>query len=105
MKSIISLSVLFSLLLLGFAALDLANVIWQYNKHLGEPYDLYSWTGVSVVGGVISFSCLSGWFIWIKSKNMTAPWQKAALVQLFLSLSALAIFAFVFIGPYGTVRT
>jgi hypothetical protein len=104
MKFIVSLSLLFSVLLLGFVVLDLAVVISQYNKHLAEPYDLYSWFGVSVVGGVISLTCASSWLVLRKSKGMTLLWQKAALLQFVIPLIALAILLFIFVGPYATVR-
>ena len=104
MKALVTTSMFLAVLLLGFALLDLTVVISQYYKHLGEPYDLYSWFGVSVVGGVIILSCFGGWYVWRRSKSMSRHWQKLASLQFILLLVALATFAFVFIGPFGMVR-
>ena len=79
MKALITISMLLSVLLLGFALLDLSVVISQYYKHLGEPYDLYSWFGVSVVGGVI---VLFWWVVCL------APFKKHVTVLAKVSIAS-----------------
>lgn len=104
MKPLVATSLFVSVLLLGFSLLDLSVVISQYYKSLGEPYPLYSRFGVRVVGSFMVLSCLGGWFVWRASKRMSKAWHNLALIQFILLLAAVAIFAFVFIGPFGEVR-
>lgn len=104
MKARIVICLFTSLFLFLFVLNDLAVVVWQYQKHLGEPYDLYSSFGVRAVSAVLVFTVSVSWYVFNSARELEAGWRRASAAQLILSIASIAVFAFIFLGPFGEVR-